>query len=152
MKSASRIRQIGQCLWGSILGFEASVKYASLPAGKTSLMMADYCCTRFDEIVYTNPICCPLPTGESPFVTVVAASEEPVFDTVDGVLTISTGTCEGSLPGTGVQESSNDPPPTVSKSGEEEEIEEESFAFKSTTSSLSMMTTGLVEAWVHEPG
>jgi hypothetical protein len=84
-------------------------------------------------------------------VTVLAASEEPLFTSDNGVLTISTGACESFLPELPIQniEDSSDNEESVSRSGSdvEDEPENTSFAFRKSTRT-TMMATGLVTSFL----
>lgn len=77
----------------SIVGFEASINYVSLPADAT------------------------------PFVTVVAASEEPLFSSENGIFTISSSSCDSGLEAIG-QEDPEDNTTAVLQSKPEETVDE----------------------------
>jgi hypothetical protein len=74
----------------SVVGFMATVNYSSLPAGKCS-----YICAL--ALTYLHPSS--LLTlfgyaGTSPFLKITGASEQPSVSIVDGVLTITTESCD----------------------------------------------------------
>ena len=84
--------------------------------------------------------------------TVLAASEEPLITSENGVLTISTGSCdapvddEEDLPTFDLEEESADELTAVSKNGsaDEKELTSSAFARSSTSTNMAMMTSGLL--------
>ncbi|CAB9499424.1 Acetamidase formamidase [Seminavis robusta] len=111
----------------TIVGFEASVTYASLPAGYT------------------------------PFLTVLAASEEPTFSSAEGTLTISAGgSCEtlgGAFP---LEDSFDEEPAAGDKSGPLEERKEyediqASGAFQLKPRSTMILSTFVSSCFVPRP-
>jgi hypothetical protein len=73
----------------SVLGFSATVTYASLPAGKCSI-----CAHALTSLHPYSLLALVEYAGTSPFLKIIGASEQPSVETVDGVLTISTESCD----------------------------------------------------------